>query len=115
MKKFLLILLCCAAVFCFGADDEQTDLERKEKNLQKQEKQLLREMLKLRIKLIQKDPNLKKLHAKIMELHRELTLALDSKKEMRDVADKLKKVRVSLAEISQQKGSDKKDSDIFGL
>ncbi|MDD5596685.1 MAG: hypothetical protein PHV82_01990 [Victivallaceae bacterium] len=115
MKNFLLIILCCGATVCFSADDAKADLDKKEKDLQKQEKQLLREMLELRIKLIQKDPSLKKLHAKIMELHRELALSLDSKKEMREIADKLKKVRTSLAEISQQKDTDKKDSDIFGL
>jgi hypothetical protein len=115
MKKFLLILLCCGAAVCFGANDEKIDLDKKEKDLQKEEKQLLKEMLELRIKLIRKDPNLKKLHDKIMELHRELALNLDGKKEMRDIAEKLKKVRTSLAEIKVQKNEDGKDSSDLGF
>lgn len=115
MKKFLLILFCCGAAVCFAADDEKAKLDQKEKDLQKEEKQLLKEMLELRIKLIQKDPNLKKLHDKIMELHRELALNLDGQKEMREIAEKLKQVRTSLAEIKQQKDSDGKDTNDFGL
>jgi uncharacterized Fe-S cluster-containing radical SAM superfamily protein len=60
-------------------------------------------MFDLRVKLIKTDPALKKLHEKIMEMHKELALQLDSKKEMRELAKKLRKVQKSLEEIKKEK------------
>lgn len=98
MKKLLIIFLCCSAVFCFG----QVDLKKKEKDLLKQEKKLAKEMFELRVKLLKKDPHLKKLYDKIMELHKELALMLDRKKEMRNLAWQLKEVKKSLAAVQAQ-------------
>ncbi len=101
MKKFLIMFLCAATLLCFDANAEK-NLEEQQQALLKQEKQLAKEMFQLRVKLLQKDPILKKMHEKIMELHKELALRLDSKKEMRILLSKLKKVKVSLAEVKQQ-------------
>jgi len=109
MKKLLLIFLCCCAKLCFA----QKDLGKKEKKLLKQEKKLAREMFDLRVKLLQKDLHLKKIYDKIMELHKELALMLDNKKEMRVLADKLKKVQKSLAavqaKIKEEEGEEEEE------
>ena len=107
MKKFLIMFLCFSAVFCFA----QADLDKKEKELLKQEKKIAKEMFDMRVKLLQKDKHLKKIHAKIMELHQELALMLDRKKEMRTLALKLKKVQKSLEVVREQKGDQEEDEE----
>ncbi|MCK4982363.1 MAG: hypothetical protein KAS17_05540 [Victivallaceae bacterium] len=99
MKKLFILFLCCGAVLCFG----QEHLDEKEQKLVKQEKKLAKEMFELRIKFLKEDPALKKLHAKILELHKELALKLDSKKQMRTLAAKLRKVKNSIAAIKEEK------------
>jgi len=99
MKKLLVLFLCCSAVLCFG----QENLGKKEQELIKQEKKLAKEMFELRVKFLKEDPELKKLHVKILELHKELALKLDSKKEMRTLATKLRKVKNSIAAIKEAK------------
>ena len=109
MKNLFIIFLCCSAVLCFSANTKEdtkkqdTNLEKQEQILLKQEKQLAKEMFDTRVKLLQKNPELKQLYEKIMELHKELALQLDSRKEMRTLANKLRQVRSSIAEIKQQK------------
>ena len=98
MKKLFILFLCCSTVLCFGQEE---DLEKKEQVLLKQEKKLAKEMFELRVKFLKEDPELKKLHAKILELHKELALKLDSKKEMRTLAAKLRKVKNSIAAIKE--------------
>jgi Tfp pilus assembly protein PilO len=101
MKKIMLIFLCCGAMLCFGADSKEL-LKKQEQALLKQEKQIAKEMFDLRVKLLKEDPALKKMHEKIMELHKELAIQLGSKKEMRILLKKLKKVKLSLAKIEAQ-------------
>ncbi len=104
MKKLLIIFLCCgAAALCFA---DNPYIETKEQTLLKQEKELAKKMFELRVKLLKNDPEFKKLHEKIMELHKELALQLDNSKEMRALATKLRKVRNSLADIKKQKEED---------
>ena len=97
MKKLFILFLCCGVVFCFG----QENIGAKEQKLLKQEKKLAKEMFELRVKFLKEDPELKKLHVKILELHKELALKLDSKKEMRTLATKLRKVKNSIAAIKE--------------
>jgi septal ring factor EnvC (AmiA/AmiB activator) len=97
MKKLLIIFLCCSAVFCFG----QVDLGKKEQALLKQQKKVAKEMFKLRVKLLKNDPALKKLHAKILELHKELALKLDGNKKMRELATRLRKLKNSIASVKE--------------
>ena len=104
MKKFLVIFLCCAFAFCLSV--EAKNLEEQEKGLLKQEKKLSKEMFDLRVKLLQEDIALQKLHKKIMELHKELALQLDSNKKMRALAGKLRKVKNALAEVQAKIGDD---------
>ena len=49
----------------------------------------MNELTDLRMKHIRSDKNLKRMHDNIMVLHRNLALALDSKKDVRDLNDKL--------------------------
>ena len=104
MKKLFILLLCCSVMFCFGEDDlGRKKLDIKEQTLLKQEKKLAKEMFKLRSKLLNENPSLKKLHVKILELHKELALKLDSNKKMRELATKLRKVKNSIASIKKTK------------
>ncbi len=107
MKKILIVFLCFSAVFCFA----QADIDKQEKELIKQEKKIAKEMFDMRVKLLQKDKHLKKVHAKIMELHQELALMLDRKKEMRTLALKLKKVQKSLGKVREQKGDQEEEEE----
>jgi septal ring factor EnvC (AmiA/AmiB activator) len=107
MKKFLIIIMCFSAMLCFA----QSDLAKKEKDLVKQEKKIAKEMFEMRVKLLGKEPHLKKLHDKIMELHKELALMLDRQKEMRELASKLKKVKKSLNAIRDKKSMDDEDNN----
>ena len=107
MKKFLIIFMCCSAILCFG----QSALDKEEKELVKQERAIAKEMFKVRLKLLEKDPHLKKIYEKIMELHKELALMLDRKKEMRVLVVKMKKVRKSLNKIRDQKRENAKDEE----
>jgi len=107
MKKFLIIFLCFSAVLCFAQDN----LDANEKKLLKQQKKIAKEMFDLRVKLLQKDPHLKKIHAKIMELHQELALMLDRKKEMQKLAVKYKKVKEALETIQDQKSMNEEDEE----
>ena len=106
MKNILLILLSFSAMLCFAqdkADDPKEEISKKEQSLKKQEKDLAKKMFALRVKLLKNDPELKKLYAKIMELHKELALQIDNKKEMRKLLKQIKTVRIKLAELKLQK------------
>lgn len=107
MKNLLIIFMCCSTVLCFG----QEALDKKEKALLKQEKKIAKEMYDVRVKLLKKDPHLKKIHDKIMELHKELALMLDRKKEMRILVTKMKKVKKSLNAIIDKKRENEKDEE----
>ncbi|MDD5698918.1 MAG: hypothetical protein PHH77_09920 [Victivallaceae bacterium] len=106
MKRFLVIFVCCGIGWCFsGVAEAEPNRQNREKQVQAllaREKQLAQEMFQLRVKLLEKDPALKKLRAKIMELHTELALQLDSNKEMRVLSNKLREVKTSLAKIQEQ-------------
>ncbi len=106
-KNLLIIFICCSAMLCLG----QEDIDKKEQELLAQEKKIAKEMFEARVKLLEKDPHLKKIHDKIMELHKELALMLDRKKEMRVLIDKMKKVKKSLDAIRDQKKENEPDDD----
>ena len=110
IRRFLIISICCCAPLCYGQEGIEK-LDKKEKELIKQEKKIAKEMFETRVKLLGKDPHLKKIHDKIMELHKELALMLDRKKEMRILINKMKKVRKSLNEVRDKKKKLKPDED----
>jgi hypothetical protein len=77
------------------------------KALMKEREELQQRMHALRVKLLQEDPELEKLHKRIMELHKELALQLESKKDMRKFCDKLKEIDAELDKLPH-KDSQKK-------
>ena len=110
LKNLLVIFMCFGVLLCSGQDTLEK-LDKKEKELIKQEKKIAGEMFKTRVKLLEKDPDLKKIYDKIMELHKELSLMLDRKKEMRVLVDKMKKVRKSLNQVRDKKRELTPDDD----
>ena len=109
MKNILLIILTCATLTCFAANDDDPKVEKLKKQelaLIKEQKELAKKMFDLRVKLLTKDPELKKLYEKIMELHKELALQIDSKKEMRKLLIKMKAVRTKLFDIKEKQAKE---------
>ncbi len=102
MKNRLWLLL--AAAFCIAvfAEEEPQDLGK----LRKERAELAQEMHKKRLDLIEKEPELKALHDKVIALHKELALQLDKH---RDMAPLVKKARQLDAEISRLEEEKKKD------
>ena len=62
------------------------------KSLLKEREDIQLKMHNVRVKLINEDPDLAKLHKQIMALHKELAIQLDSKKDMRKLSDKLREL-----------------------
>jgi septal ring factor EnvC (AmiA/AmiB activator) len=106
MKRIIIALFCLTALITFAETDEKNNetssISKKEQALLKERKQVAEKMFKLRVKLLENDPELKKLHEKIMELHKELALQLDSKKEMRALTIQIKKIEASIEELKKQ-------------
>lgn len=103
MKKILILAMIACSALVFAADDDSDKAGPQEQKLLNEEKKIAKQMFDLRVKLIKTDPALQKLHKKIMEMHKELALQLDSKKEMRELAKKLRKVQGLLDEIKKKK------------
>jgi seryl-tRNA synthetase len=59
-------------------------------------------MYDLRIKLIKDDPSIKKLHQRIIALHKELSLKIDSKKEMRVLIEQEKRLNAQIEQLNKQ-------------
>lgn len=55
-----------------------------------------------RMKYIRADKNLKRMHDNIMTLHRNLALALDSKKDVREINDRLIKLDSEINAVQKQ-------------
>ncbi len=74
-------------------------LNKEIKLLKQQQLKVILKMHELRLKLIDDDPELKKLHNKIMDLHKELGIKIDQNKEMRELIIK----NISINEKIKQK------------
>jgi len=72
------------------------------KSMIKDREELMLKMYNLRIKLISEDPELLKLHKQIMELHKELAMQLESKKDMKKLTDKLKELDADLEKLPRK-------------
>jgi len=72
------------------------------KSIMKDREDLQEKMHSVRVKLINEDPDLQLLHKKIMALHKELALQLESKKEMRKLTDKLKDIDAELDKLPRK-------------
>jgi predicted RNase H-like nuclease (RuvC/YqgF family) len=108
-NSLLIVIFCCAAVFSVAAKDE-TPAADKILELTEQGKKIEAEMYKLRIELIKQDPALLKLHKQIMALHKELSLKVDSKKEMRILLSRVADISKQLEELKVSAAAEKKAS-----
>ena len=88
MKKILILCVLSLAVLLAWAEGRD---ERTEKLL-KEQRELSLKMHELRVRLIKEDPELKELHQRIMALHKELALRLDSRDEMKALLRKSKEL-----------------------
>jgi len=98
-----------AAVPAKAAEPEAYTLEAwdfqdpaKFKSMIKDREELMLKMYNLRIKLISEDPELLKLHKQIMELHKELAMQLESKKDMKKLTEKLKELDSDLEKLPRK-------------
>jgi len=72
------------------------------KGLMKDREDLQLKMQATRVKLINSDPDLQKLHKQIMALHKELAIQLDSKKDMRKLNDKLRELDTEIEKLPRK-------------
>ncbi len=68
-------------------------------------------LTELRMKHIRADKNLKRMHDNIMTLHRNLALALDSKKDIRDLNDKLIRLDSEIRAVRESLNTAKPDGE----
>ncbi len=123
MKKLILLLTIALIISNVQADAlsdflKEDDAEKVEKsaiekeldkldaNIAKYKKELLeisKKMHKLRVDLIKKDPTLKKVHDKIMALHRELAIKIDLNENMKELLKKSIRINNTIKEIEEEK------------
>jgi len=71
------------------------------KDLKTQRTELQLKMHEMRLELIEKDDELKKLHDKVMALHREMALLLDKKREMKPMVEKAKDLDAEIKKLEE--------------
>lgn len=106
MKSLIVFpLAAAAAVFLvplsLPAQEDAGVLKARRAILEAEREASLKKMSDLRMKYIRTDRNLKRTHDRIMELHRNLALALDAKPDIREMNDKILKLE---SEISALEG-----------
>ncbi len=105
MKKYLvsgLLILAVCVIFAQAPEVKKETPNIKLESLKKQAVDLEDEMAKLRVEIIQKDPDLQKLHNQIIALHRELALRVDTKREMRVLILKAEEINREMNELKNQ-------------
>ena len=99
MKKFLLwIIPSLLLIFTLSllAADKLEDLKASKKKI-------TMEMYKLRVKLLQDDPEIMQLHKKIMTMQKELAAKIESKEEMKELVKKSKAIDADINKLSSDK------------
>ncbi len=100
MKSLILFPLAAAAVLLFpcslSAQEDAGVLKARRAIVEAEREASLKKMSELRMKHIRMDRNLKRTHDRIMELHRNLALALDAKPDIREMNDKILKLESEL-------------------
>ncbi|QSH42041.1 hypothetical protein P0136_04900 [Lentisphaerota bacterium ZTH] len=99
MKYYLMLTVLCCGLTVLGADKSPRETLN---DLKVEQKKVAQEIYKLRLKLIKEDPALAKLHKKIMELHREMALKLESKKSMRIMVDKASQLDQKIKDLEKK-------------
>ncbi|OGV52277.1 MAG: hypothetical protein A2017_00765 [Lentisphaerae bacterium GWF2_44_16] len=103
MKKTGIVFLLLCAIFAIAFSTFALSNSEKLEELRAGRKKLLAEIYKLRVKLIQEDPDIKALHKKIMALHRELAVKIDNKEEMKELLRKNKMIDAEINKLAEGK------------
>ena len=104
MMRVLILLLAAAAavVLCplsLTAQEEVGVLKARRAILEAEREASLKKMSELRMKYIRTDRTLKRLHDRIMELHRNLAMALDAKPDVREMNEKILKLESEMESL----------------
>ena len=105
MKKILLFI-CLGAVISALATSTDSDKEKKIRELLQEKKRIMYQMHQLRVELIKRDPELQKLHSKIMAMYRELGIKIDSKTEMKELITRTREIERSIIKITKKSNED---------
>lgn len=106
--KYLILLLVSvfASVLLFSlplqAQEDAGVLKAKLAILEAERDASMKKMSDMRMKHIRADRNLKRMHDRIMELHRNLALALDAKPEIREMNDKIIKLDSEIESVDKK-------------
>lgn len=98
LPLFLFPLLMNAA----GPENDPVLLRAKLAILEADRSKSMTALTDTRMKHIRSDKNLKRMHDNIMTLHRNLALALDSKKDVREINDRLIRLDSEIRAVQKQ-------------
>lgn len=96
--KYLVIVALLFSGMIYSASCEDSE---KLKDLKKQRTELQVKMHEKRGELIGKDDDLKKLHEKVLALHREMALLLDKNKEMKPFVEKARELDAEIKKLEE--------------
>jgi Tfp pilus assembly protein PilO len=100
MKKYLLataaVFVLCGLFVYAETTSEKLDA------LKKKRTELAMQMYNRRIKMIEEEPKLKEIHAKIMALHKELAIRLDNDRELVELGTKVKDIDADIDKAMEQ-------------
>lgn len=85
-----------------GPENDPVLLRAKLAILEANRSKSMTELTDTRMKHIRSDKNLKRMHDNIMTLHRNLALALDSKKDVREINDRLIRLDSEIRAVQKQ-------------
>lgn len=109
LKKGFILLTVLFVLAVFVNADDREDLEK----LKKEKAELDLKLYEKRLEVIQKDPELKALHEKIMAYHKEFAVRLDKHPDMADLVRKDKRLSAEIETIEERlqikKEDDKED------
>ena len=105
MKKTGIVFLLLCAFLAVAVSAFALANPEKLEDLREGRKKVLTEIYKLRLKLIQEDPDIKALHKKIMALHRELAVKIDNKEEMKELLRKNRMIDAEISKLTEEKNS----------
>lgn len=103
MKKTGVVFLLLCSVFAIAFSAFALTHSEKLEDLRTSRKKVLTDIYKLRVKLIQEDPDIKSLHKKIMALHRELAVKIDNKEEMKELLKQSKTIDTEISKLTEEK------------
>lgn len=106
-KMFAVIAIMFAICNYIHADELDTKLDK----LKNDQDKLAVEMYNVRVDLIKNDPELNKLHKKIMAMHKELAIKIDNKQKMQALLKKKDQIEFERQRILREKRKQQYDKE----